>query len=747
MPALAPWVGALVTVAACYSLGSWFLVRLRISLRRAELPPLAFTLGAALLHLIVFAILALHIAYTGVVIAIPIAVAAAGVWSGDWRVPKAAEPPPRRSWFARAVGWILFAIAGTFTVVYIFNAWAPEISPDGSSYHLALVARYLRAHGFQAVPTNMYSTLSQGVELIFLPAYAIASLLGGDGAASGGSAAAMVHLAFLIALGLAIRAYANRMGHALAGDAAALLVYLSPVAGVVGTSAYVDVGAAAAVFAAFYWTQLWDEDRRTQFLVCIGLMAGYAYAAKYTAALIAVYAGGFVLWRSRSVRAVALVAACAAMMAAPWLAKNWIYVHNPVAPFANRWFHNPDLHPEFERTWTEFLRIYNVKDPSTIPWMVFVSGGAMQNPLGPVFLFFPLGLIALRKKAGRRVLLPAVILLLTYPANIATRFMLPELPFVSFAIALALEELPVAVAALLLLHAAYAWPRNLRSFVAPESWVLRRTPTRAALRSQSAENYLSSAPNYRAARMIERVVPPGEKVLAMSGVADAYTSREILVSYAGALNEQLTDTLASGWDEIVRPSRAQVLRFPERALRRIRVVQTAAMPKADELWSVAELRVFRGGREVPRAAEWRLRAFPNPWDVGYAFDNSEATRWRSWQTAAPGMYIEIDFGAEVRADEIRIESAADNPDVRLQLQEADADGNWKPIDVKLEEYTVTPETSLRKAAAHELQAHGVRYLFLHDPNPGAEYYAADPESWNFTPVARADGATIYKIGP
>jgi len=336
-------------------------------------------------------------------------------------------------------------------------------------------------------------------------------------------------------------------------------------------------------------------------------------------------------------------------------------------------------------------------------------------------------------------------LLATYPANIATRFLLPALPFLSLAIAVALEELPLLLAALLLIHALYSWPRNLREFVTSDAWVLRRTPIRAALRQQSEDSYLSGVPNYRTAKLVERVVPEGEKVLTMSGIPDIYASREILVFYAGALNEQLTDTLAAGWDPVVGPSRAVVFRFAEHSLRRLRLVQTAVMPKADEQWSVNEVRIFRAGREVPRAANWRLSAFPNPWDAGYAFDNSEATRWRSWQTATPGMYIEIDFRATVTADEVRIETAADNPDVRLHLEQADASGNWTPIDAKQEEFTVTPEVSLRKMAAREVVAHGIRYLLAHGDNPGAESYSEDPASWNFTPVGSAEGVTIYKI--
>ena len=49
------------------------------------------------------------------------------------------------------------------------------------------------------------------------------------------------------------------LGKPWVGAAASLLVYLSPVAGLDGTSAYIDLGVAAIVFSCFYWLEIWDE--------------------------------------------------------------------------------------------------------------------------------------------------------------------------------------------------------------------------------------------------------------------------------------------------------------------------------------------------------------------------------------------------------------------------------------------------------------------------------------------------------
>jgi hypothetical protein len=745
MSALLPLIGALLAVCACYSLGSLLLAWLGIALPSREKLPLAFTLGAAVLHLAMFAVLALHIAYVSVLVTILAAIIAAALLTGTWRAPADSGPSPRsspQSWLTRTIRFLLLAAAALYTILYFFNAWAPEISPDGASYHLPMIARYLRVHGFEAVPTDIYSTLSEGIELIFLPAFAI----------GGGSAAALVHLSFLVALALMIRAYGRRVGHALAGEAAAVLVYLSPVAGIDGTSAYVDAGVAALVFSVFYWTELWDADRRNALLVCVGMLGGYCYAAKYTAATIAVYAVGFVLWRTRKWKAAALVIACAALMAVPWMLKDWIYVHNPIAPFGNRFFRNPYIHVEFERYWTDFLRTYGVSDRRKLLRDVFLDGQVTGTPLGAIFLLLPLGLLALRKKTGRHILIAGAIVLSTYFANISTRFLLPSLPFFSLALTIALDDAPIAFAAIALFHAWASWPPELRKHTKAE-WAIQHIPVRAALRLQSADDYLSKSRDYRVARMIERTVPLGERVLVMGGVATLYAERELLVCYEGAVNEQLCDTLAAAWDEFSAPSRALVFRFPEHALSGIRVLQTIKAPKPDELWSVHELRIFRGTnhqgeQEVPRSADWRLSAFPNPWDAGLAFDNSPVTRWRSWETAAPDMYISVRFQSEVRADQVRIETSSDNADLKLRLEEMDADGKWKPLRAASEEFTRSPEGSLRRAASYELKANGIGYVLVddRDRDHGAPFFAEDPASWDFTPVAHAEGATLYKVG-
>jgi hypothetical protein len=729
MKAFAALAGAASTVAACYGLGAMLAPWLGVRLRRDEKFPLAFMLGAAILHLAIFAVMALHIAYRPVLIVLLAACVAGTLVTGDWRLPAAPCETP----LPRAIGYLFGVIAATFTVLYLFNAWAPEISPDGSGYHLSLVALYLRAHGFKPVLTNVYSTLSGGVDLLFVPAFAIGKH----------SAAALTHFAFLIALALAVLSYGRRIGQPLAGAAAALLVYLSPVVGIDGTSAYIDVAVAAVVFSVFYWVQIWDSQREGRILIAIGLSAGYCYAAKYTAFVMLFYAVGFVIWRTRRIGPAMVVAACSLVMAAPWIVKDWIYVGNPMAPFANYYFQNPNIHVSFERNWSAFQRTYGLKNLWTLPLEVTVRGGPMGGLLGPVFLAAPLALLALRSRNGRRLLAPCALILATYFGNVGTRFLIPCLPFIALSVALALEPAAPLLILLVAVHAAASWPASLQRYT--QTWTLQEIPYKAALRILPEERYLNDHVEYRWARLIEDHVPPGARVLVRSEVATAYTSRDVLIGYEGAFNEEMQDLLDVGWDPLSQPRKLWTCSFPERRVRQLRLVETGTTNIPEEQWDVHELRLYDGGVELPRLPEWRLQAHPNPWGVQLAFDNSAATRWRSWETLHPGMHIEVDFGREQPVDQVRVELSDVDSRVHMQVEAMDPNGLWKPLPAHEELRQKQYQGSVSRAAGFELHAHGVDYLLLKDTDLGAKDIAEDPARWGMTRLVYESGASLYRV--
>src|SRR6185369_8858265 len=267
----------------------------------------------------------------------------------------------------------------------------------------------------------------------------------------------------------------------------------------------------------------------------IGLVAGFAFAAKYTAWPAVFYAVGFVALKNR--RAVLPVAACAAVVIAPWLLKNWIYLQNPVAPFFNRQFPNPYVMAGFEDTYRKVLSMYHLKSRWEIPLQATVYG-SLSGLLGPVCLLAPLGLLALRRREGRQLWLAALLCGTNYFSNITTRFLIPPLPFVALAMMRALSAVPYLSVVVAVLSAIISWPSIVPRYAHSDAWRLARIPWREALRIRPEERYLEAhLEHYRADRLIEQKTAPASTVFTFVPVPEAYTSRHIRVEYQSAANQ------------------------------------------------------------------------------------------------------------------------------------------------------------------------------------------------------------------
>jgi len=441
---------------------------------------------------------------------------------------------------------------------------------------------------------------------------------------------------------------------------------------------------------------------------------------------------------------VLLVAACAAVMAGPWIIRNWVLYQNPVAPLGNWLFRNPYAHVMFEQEYSAYLRNYGVMNLWTLPREVTVGGDKTGGLIGPVFWLLPLGLLALRYRAGRRIWLAGLFVFAPYFGNVSTRFLIPSLPFFSLAIALALARWQLLLGALVVFHAVSSWYQVVPRYADKYAWRIDTVPVRAAIRWTDQDQYLHGVSDtYNAARMIEGHVPEGEQVLAMNGIADSYTRREIRVSFQSASNEVLADIVNMAWSAGNQPTKARVFQFPEVRTRRMRVEQSAKATSPEQ-WSVHELRFYSHGVEVQRRPEWRLRAWPVPEDVQMAFDNSPATRWRSWETAAPGMYLDVDFGREEAVDEVRMETSPDYSTMRFEVDSMNAAGAWVKAGEVTRDIDLPPNPQARRMATYEMAKRGVHYLMMWDTDFGASDFRGDPEAWGLELVAADSGARLYK---
>ncbi len=723
---------AVLTYATCVMAGKLLLGILAVKLARSEEWFLGFMLGSAVLSTLVFALTAAGLAYSGVFLGLGAAILALGVWRGAHRFSSETLPPLPGLW---RIGFIL--LYAVFAIMYLEAALAPETGADALLYHVALPARYLRVHHFPANPRNLLANLSEGVEMLFL----FALPLGRE------SAGAMVHLLFTLAMPWGMLSFGRRAGFPMAGAAGALLFFIAPIVGKLGTTGYIDVAVACYAFAVFYLLDIWRTEKSNRLLVAVGALAGFCFDAKYTAAAAIPYAilyTAFYLWRERRPpwRAAALITVCALAMMSPYLIKNALVTGNPVAPFANRWFPNRLLTPQLENQYADVMRHWQGVTWAQIPRELTVGGGRLQGIVGPIFVLAPLALLALRFPEGRRLLTAALAFGAAYPASIATRFLVPALPFVAIALALIFRRWKAALAGLILAHAALSWPTMVPRYCDPYCWRLRNVQWRFALRRVNESGYLRvEDQDYAMGRAIESQVPAGEPIFALGGFDQLYQTHEIIVGWESAFGSGLSSAILSPVLDQLWPVDVQRFQFQPQSVRRLRLLQNG--PRRTAGWGVNELRIFSRGSELQRASSWRLAASHNVREVQQAFDNNPATRWTSGQPAATGMWIQVDLGADEPVDGVAVETNdQDRGPVRLMLESG---GRWRELSQAPDEYQVAPPSDLRRAATESLKRNGVHWLLTTPDDVIAGDLFAHPSRWGVRLVASDQNHWLYRI--
>jgi hypothetical protein len=720
--------GAVFTIFVSRAIGRLLFRWLGITLHRFENDLLSGAAGAAILSFAVFLLCALNAARTPVFLLMGVAALGANWrWGSATAGSRLPALPPR--W--KLLFWTVFTASA---VLYLSNSLAPEISPDGQVYHLGLVYRYFREHGFHRITTNMYASMPEGTEMLFLFAFAFGRH----------SAAATVHCCYLLALPLLMLSYGRRIGRPGVAVCAALIAGLSPVVGIDGVSAYNDVALATSAFAMFYLLEIWrersEERRDDALLIPIGLLAGFCYAIKMTGFVAPVYAVVVILMRRRP-RALFPVAAMAAMMILPWMIKDWLWLGNPVSPFYNRVFRNPWIHVQFE----DDLRAWFTHDTLTSfrPWFGAVTlGGELGGQVGPIFLLSPFALLALRSRAGRHCLLAGLFFLIPYPQNIGARFLIPAVPFFALAIALAFEFSQVILATLVVVAAVAAWPRVIDKYRAPAGgWQIAHMPWKAALRIVPQDVFLGQSVAWISAQMLDYYVPAGKRVWSTTPVAEAYAKTDVMISYQSAEGELLEDFLTTATRDNLAPAWNLRFTFPKHRMRHLRLVQTAR--NAGDIWSIGEVKIFDGSNQILSTPEWRIGASPFPWDVALAFDGNPVTRWRSWESIHPGMHVDVDFGSLVEIDRVELHGSHDQSNIEVHPEVCD--GRCTIIAATLDKLEDPPYGDLRKLATRKVKERGIDYLLIDDSNWTAADMNGDPNRWGLEFIAGRAGNRLYKI--
>lgn len=526
--------GCLIAVTACCCSGFLLTSFLELALTRLERGVYSFLLGAALTSVVVLLLGALHLLYAPVFVALAVATAAAAWYVSRREQIPAVEPASRLPRLPRNLFLVVYAV---FAYLYLRVALLPESSPDGTRYHTALIARYLRDHALVPIYTNFYAGMPQGAESIYLIAFAFGR----------NTAAALVNFAVLMMLPWLVLTVFIRWKRPGAGLLASVLIFTCPMIAYTGTNAYVDTYLVAVLFGLFGLLELYTESATIGYAIAAGILAGYACAVKYTAFPALLYTASILLFSSRrNWRAITWSCFSAAILFLPWLLRNAVFYHNPFFPFANRWFPNPYMLPAAEAAYRSGLRVYSgIHSLWQLPTEYTIHGYLLQGFIGPVFLLLPLAAWALKYPFGRRLLLAAALLLYGVTQNMGTRFLMPALVFAASALALALADMGWVAVAVAAFAAFTGWPSHYNKFVDPMATRIASFPKGLPWTASERETFLmhSVGDLYESVGLLNQFVPPDGRVLSYHDLPDGYTHAEAVVSYGGALNQRLYSEL------------------------------------------------------------------------------------------------------------------------------------------------------------------------------------------------------------
>jgi hypothetical protein len=650
--------------------------------------------------------------------------------------PAAVDSIPGLFKFLLPAAWVVYGL------MYFRFALSPEASFDGMAYHLGLVNLWDHAHGLMRVK-DMYAALPSGMEMLFLFAFSIGRH----------SAATLVHFAFLMLLPVLMVLYGIRFGLPRgAAPFAAIVVFVTPLVGWDGSVACNDVALTVVAFAAVYLLQMWRIDKHPSSLMAACLLAGFAFAIKYTGCFLVLFVLATVAWelgrgsRVRLARTVLAAAALAAVVPAPYFIRNCIWFHNPIAPFGNSVFRNPYVHVSLEKTYIEGQVHLNGVAWSDLPLNLTIGGSKLPESLGAIYLLAPIALLGLLWPKSRFLVLAALVLACAYPMNKSPRFLIPVLPFVFLVVGCVFSRAPRAggfvLGALSIVQLIICWPALIGRIHTPHGVNVSSSLWKIAIRRVPEDRYLRWVTDtYAMSRLVETLVPEGQTVLALdAGVAQSYTTRPILDSYRSADAEKAVDLFYGNADSPKYGGRKWTAAFPTVSARQLQILQVGRSVAAN--WSIDEIRLWRRGQPISPAPSWRLDAFPNPWDIGLAFDGVVGTRWQSWEAIRPGMWIGIRFDAPQSMDRVEVVSLDSQWDSRMDLRILTDAGGWLAASGA---WQMNPPVDARKDATRELKREGIHFVVARKNTHNSQVLTTDPTVWGLRELASSNDATLYRI--
>ncbi len=348
---------------------------------------------------------------------------------------------------------IPLAVAGLAYAAWIYlSALLPATGIDELTYHLEVPRRILENGGATVFPDNVQAYFPQFGEMLFLYGMAHGGELG----------AKLYHALFGVLLGLALYGFSRRyVSRGIALLVAALFLSVPSVM-VISAWAYVDLHFTLFGFLALVALLRYFEERNLSWALAAGIMAGGAWATKYTGLQLVLLLALMVLIEQlrgddRRLPVAAIVTpAVAFCVFLPYALRNWVQTGWPLYPFNIGPFAlNPDMNwdPARARLMLAWLSGFgssveqSLTDVLLAPVLVFVTAGfndiaAYDGFVGPAFLLVPVLWIRGKKPRDARLVGLFCLLFLLYwtVTTRQVRFLIPVLPALCFLLAVGLSN-------------------------------------------------------------------------------------------------------------------------------------------------------------------------------------------------------------------------------------------------------------------------------------------------------------------
>jgi len=285
-----------------------------------------------------------------------------------------------------------------FLLAPFLIALAPATNYDSLVYHLALPEKYLAAGKIVAVPENIFATFPQNAENLFLLALAT----GPERLAN------LLHFNFLLLSVGVLWLIANY--YSLNNFFTGLFFLSTPAFLLIAGHSFIDLAVTFYVLLSFYCLERWTVSDKF-WIYPLSIFLAFIPTLKYS---------GFIFWLGLLIvfvvkivrsdgqkylgRYLGLFFFTTLVLLSPYLIRNFIFYHNPLAPFLSSVF--PTTIPEvviknyLGHVQGHGTRIKTILDVLRLPYEITFQGqkfGGAYDILGPIYLAILPGLFFLRK--------------------------------------------------------------------------------------------------------------------------------------------------------------------------------------------------------------------------------------------------------------------------------------------------------------------------------------------------------------